>query len=66
MPRVGLGVCRPMNSRETASGAVSVVECNREKKEISLHAEKAPSEPFGFDQVRPSANSHIHSLPRFP
>jgi hypothetical protein len=44
----------PMNSRELATGASSVVTVNSEKKEIQLKAEKAPTEPFVFDQARAS------------
>lgn len=43
--------CRPLNSRELASGATSVVEVCPEKKEITIKADKAPTEPFTFDQV---------------
>jgi hypothetical protein len=41
-----------MNSRELATGAASVVTVNPEKKEVLLKAEKAPTEPFVFDQAR--------------
>ena len=43
---------RPLNARELAAGASSVIDVVPEKKEIHVRADKAPADPFVFDQVQ--------------
>lgn len=52
---------RPLNARELAEGASSVVDVVKDKKEINIRTEKGPSEPYVFDQV-----SEVQQVKRSP